>query len=159
MSFTLQLRPVIPDDLPIFFENQRDPAAVHMAAFTVKDPDDRAAFDAFWARILADDDIFNRTIVVDGEVAGSVSSYVSEIGPEVTYWIGRDYWGRGITTAALTEFLKVQTARPIFARAAQDNIGSLRVLAKCGFHIVGQDKGFAHARGQEIAEFILEFRD
>jgi RimJ/RimL family protein N-acetyltransferase len=155
----VSLRDVAADDLPVFFEHQRDPTAVHMAAFTVKNPDDRAAFDSFWTLILADDDILIRTIVVDEQVAGSVSSYVGEIGLEVTYWIGREYWGRGIATAALAEFLRLQTTRPIFARAAKDNVASLRVLAKCGFRIIGEDRGFANARGREIAEFVLELRE
>lgn len=156
----LQLRQTIPSDLPAFFEHQRDPAAVRMAAFTAKDPDDRAAFDAHWARILADRDIIMRTIVIDGQVAGSISSYLHEGNPEVTYWIGREFWGRGIATAALAEFLKLQTGRPIFARAAKDNIGSLRVLEKCGFEIIGEDRGYANGRGEEIEEYVLaRFKD
>lgn len=156
MSDDVMLRDVSADDLPIFFEYQRDPAAVHMAAFTVADPDDRVAFDAFWARIQADPDILNRAILVDGVVAGSVSSYIGDIGPEVTYWLGRDFWGRGIATAALARFLDIQTQRPIFARAAKDNLGSLRVLEKCGFRVIGTNRGFANARGEEIEEFVLE---
>ena len=153
---TVILREVRDDDLPVFFDNQRDPEAVHMAAFTSKDPDDRTAFDAHWARIRARDDILIRTIVVEGQVAGSVLSYVMEGEPEVSYWLGREFWGRGIATVALAEFLKLQTARPIFARAAKDNAGSLRVLQKCGFEIIGEDKGFAEARGREIEEFLLQ---
>lgn len=156
MMLKVSLRQVIASDLPAFFEQQRDPAAVHMAAFTMKDPDDRAAFDAHWARLLVDDSVIMRTIIVDGGVAGSVSSYVGDSGPEVTYWLGRDYWGRGIATAALVEFLKVQTTRPIFARAAADNLASLRVLQKCGFIITGRDQGFANARDRIIDEYLLE---
>lgn len=108
----ISLRQVTDSDLPIFYEQQRDPAAVHMAAFTAANPEDRAAFNDHWARILADDNNLIRTIVVEGQVAGSVSSYVDELGPEVTYWLGRDFWGRGIATAALAAFLKEQTTRP-----------------------------------------------
>jgi RimJ/RimL family protein N-acetyltransferase len=150
------LRKVAPDDLPIFYKQQRDPAGVHMAAFTMRDPDDRAAFDAHWAYILADPHVVLRTIVVDGQVAGSVLSYVGDIGPEVSYWLGREFWGRGVATEALRAFLKVQTTRPIFARAAADNAGSLRVLEKCGFVITGQERGYANARGEEIEECVLE---
>ncbi len=150
------LREVEPADLPIFYEQQRDPAGVYMAAFTMKDPNDRAAFDAHWARILADQQVLNRTILVEGRVAGSMASYLGDIGPEVTYWLGREFWGRGIATAALQEFLKVQTTRPLFARAAADNAGSLRVLQKCGFVITGQEQGYANAREQVIDEYVLE---
>lgn len=155
----ISIRDVTSDDLPIFFNHQRDPAAVHMAAFTAQNPDDRAAFDAFWARILADKDILIRTVVVEGRVAGSVSSYVGDVGPEVTYWLGREFWGRGVATAALAAFLREQTARPIYARAAKDNAGSLRVLEKCGFVIIGEDRGYANGRGQEIEEYLLERKE
>ncbi len=153
------LREVQPADLPFFFEHQRDLVAVRMAAFTAADPDDRAAFDAHWARILANESNLNRTIVLDGQVVGSVSSYVMEGDTEVTYWIGRDYWGRGIATAALREFLKVQTTRPVYARAAKDNTGSLRVLAASGFVIIGEDRGYANGRGEAIEEYVLVMED
>ncbi|MBP6015546.1 MAG: GNAT family N-acetyltransferase [Candidatus Promineofilum sp.] len=156
MAIKIQLREVVAADLPIFFDNERDPVAVRMAAFTSKDPADRAAFDAHWARNLAAADGMIRTILVDGQVAGNVFSYVDAMGPEVSYWIGRDFWGRGIATSALLAFLEIQTARPLFARAAKDNLGSLRILEKCGFAITGQDRGFANGRGEEVEEYILE---
>ncbi|MCB0242704.1 MAG: GNAT family N-acetyltransferase, partial [Anaerolineae bacterium] len=71
------------------------------------------------------------------------------------YWLGREYWGKGIATRALAAFLEIITVRPLYARAAQDNIGSLMVLAKCGFVICGKDKGFATARGGETEEYVL----
>jgi RimJ/RimL family protein N-acetyltransferase len=153
----LLLREVVDGDLPVFFAQQLDPEANYMAAFTARDPADRDAFNAHWARIRANDENLIRTIVVDGQVAGSVASYVDpELGePEVTYWIGREYWGRGIATRALSAFLKEQKARPIYGRAARDNIGSIRVLEKCGFQLTGYGKGFANARGEEIEEAIL----
>lgn len=155
---SIHLREVKLIDLPIFFDHHRDPAAVHMAAFTAANPDDRAAFDYHWARILADDNNLIRTIVVDDVPAGSVSSYVGEIGPEVTYWLGREFWGRGVATVALAQFLRQQTARPIYARVATDNAASLRVLVKCGFVIIDESMGFANARSQEISEYTLELQ-
>jgi len=77
---------------------------------------------------------------------------------EVTYWLDRAYWGRGLATNALAEFLHRFTLRPLFARAVKDHVASLRVLAKCAFVIVGEDRGFANARGQEVEEFVLEMR-
>ncbi len=127
-----------------------------MAAFTAKDPSDRDAFNAHWKRILSEPTVISKTILVDGQVAGSVSSYEDEGKPEVTYWIGKEYWGRGIATRALAEFLvNCNKVRPIYARAAKDNLGSLRVLDKCGFVVTGEDKGFANARGAEIEELVL----
>ena len=90
-------------------------------------------------------------------MAGSVSSYEEEGKPKVTYWLGKEYWGKGIATLALAEFLTHHNkTRPIYARVAKDNLGSRRVLEKCGFTIIGESKGFANARGQEIEEFLLE---
>ncbi len=74
---------------------------------------------------------------------------------EVTYWLGREFWGRGLATQALKRLLQLVATRPILARSAQDNPGSIRVLQKCGFKIVGEDQGFAQGRGEVTAEFIL----
>ena len=155
MADDIVLREVTDDDLPIFFEQQLDPDANYMAAFTSRDPTDRDAFMAHWARIRADETIINRTVVYNGQVAGSVASFEDGGRREVTYWLGREFWGKGIATRALTALLNYQTTRPIYARAAKDNAASVRVLQKCGFVITGEDKGYANARGQEIEEYIL----
>ena len=156
MTTILTLRPVVPEDLPILFEQQLDPDANYLAAFTAKDPHNREAFLAHWHRIRADETVLVRTIVVEGAVAGSVLSYEDDGHPEVSYWLGRAFWGRGYATRALTEFLAhVNRTRPIFARAATDNAASLRVLEKCGFGVVGTGRGFANARGAEVDEYLL----
>ena len=153
----LVLRNVAEDDLPFFFDFQIDPDANYMAAFTAKDPTNREAFTAHWHKILADPTTQNRTIVCDEQVVGSIASYEDAGHPEVTYWIGRAHWGKGIATRALTAFLaQVDTRRPIYARVAKDNLGSRRVLEKCGFQVVDEMKGFANARGEEIEELLLE---
>ena len=150
------LRKVQAADLPLFFDYQRDPEANQMAAFTAKDPTDQQAFRAHWTRILGDETSTIRTILFEGQVVGSVLSYEESAGrPEVSYWLGKPYWGQGIATAALHAFLAQVTARPIYARVAKDHRASLRVLEKCGFTIVGEDRGFANARDQEIEEWLL----
>ena len=150
------LRDVQESDLPIFFEQQLDPIANHMAAFTAENPGDRNAFLALWQRIVADRALIKRTILWDGRVAGNILSFDQYGRPSVGYWIGREYWGRGIATRALAAFLSLVPTRPLYARAAKDNAASLRVLQKCGFTIFGEDEGFASARRQEVEEFILE---
>jgi RimJ/RimL family protein N-acetyltransferase len=154
-----RLRPVIESDLPIFFQHQQDPVAVHMAAFTAADPSNREAFDAHWARILADDQIIIRTIIVDETVVGHVASFVQFGEREVTYWLGREHWGKGLATVALKAFLQVDGTRPLYARAARDHTASIRVLEKCGFVVIGYETSFANARGAEIEEAILELRN
>ena len=157
----VSLRDVAETDLPIFFDFQRDSAANYMAAFTTRDPTDKEAFAAHWNRILNDDRVLVKTIVFDGHVVGSVATFVDkEFGkPEVTYWIGKEYWGMGLATYALTRFLRDVTVRPIYGRAAKDNVASIRVLEKCGFRMFGQSKGFANARGAVVEEVILELSD
>ena len=160
MDNELLLRDVVNDDLPVFFVQQLDQEANYMAAFTAKDPTNREAFTAHWLRNLANETTINKTIIFDGQVAGSVASYEEEGRPEVTYWLGKEYWGKGIATLALKEFLShYNKKRPIYARVAKDNPGSRRVLEKCGFTVIGESKGFANARGQEIEELLLELRE
>ncbi len=158
MPHPIELRDVKKSDLPVFFEQQRDPAANQMAAFTSRDPEDVEAFEAHWSRMHDDDTIVVRTILFDGEVAGHVASFELHGKPQVTYWIGKDYWGRGVATAALSEFLNEFTARPLYASAAVDNVASIRVLEKCGFAVSGHEKAFAGARNEEIEERMFELR-
>ncbi|MFI6546017.1 GNAT family N-acetyltransferase [Streptomyces prunicolor] len=151
----VSLRPVHDSDLPVFFRQMNDPESLRMAAFTAKDPTDRDAFDAHWKRIRAAADVLNRTILADGDVVGSVAVYGEPDEREVTYWIDRTYWGKGIATAALRDLLAEAPERPVHARVAADNAGSRRVLEKCGFRVTGHDRGFANARGEEIDELVL----
>ena len=148
------LREVHDSDLPVFFRQMNDPEALRMAAFTPKDPADRDAFDAHWKRIRASQDVL-RTVLVDGDVVGSAAVYGEPGEREVTYWIERAHWGRGVATAALRELVAQVPERPLYARAAADNAGSLRVLQKCGFRVTARASGFANARGAEIDEFVL----
>jgi len=135
-----------------------DSAANYMAAFTAKDPADRNAFTAHWSRLLGDETVIKKTILFEGDVAGQVLSFERFGKREVCYWIGRQYWGKGIATQALSELLDHLKTRPLYARAAKDNIASIRVLEKCGFTISGHDKGFADARGEDVEEVILKLK-
>ena len=128
----IQLRNVEADDLPLFFEHQRDPIAVAMVAFNSRD---RAAFDQHWAKLLADDSLLKKAIIVDGEVAGNIGSWTAEGKREVGYWIDRAFWGRGVATEALSAFLCLEQTRPLYAGVAKHNVASIRVLQKCGFKL------------------------
>ncbi|MEV6794804.1 GNAT family N-acetyltransferase [Streptomyces sp. NPDC051320] len=150
----ISLREVEDADLPVFFGHMSDPESNRIAAFTCADPTDRDYFDAHWRRIRASDAVI-RTVLADGAVAGHASVYGPPDEREVTYFIDRALWGRGVATAALRALLDTVPTRPLYARAAADNKGSIRVLEKCGFTITGHDRGFAHARGAEIDEVML----
>ena len=149
------LRDVTQHDLPIFFRQQRDEAATRMAAFTSKNPADETAFNEKWRKILLDESTQKKTIVHAGQVVGHIASFELNGKPNVTYWIGREYWGRGFATDALLEFLRAFKELPLHASAASDNLSSLRVLIKCGFSIVGRERAYANARGEEIEEVLL----
>ena len=149
------LREMTADDLPVFFAQQIDPEANRMAAFTRKDPTNREAFFAHWARIQADKAIVMRTILANGQVAGYVLIHGWFGEPEVSYWLGREFWGKGIATQTLEAFLAAAPTRPLAAHVVKDNIASLRVLIKSGFIISAEGKGFSAARGVEVEEYIL----
>ncbi|MDG6994738.1 MAG: GNAT family N-acetyltransferase [Nitrososphaerota archaeon] len=156
----ITLRDVTKEDLSVFFEEQLDQEANFMAAFTSKNPNDKDAFMKHWTTVLSDKGVRIQTIVLsDGQVAGHVARYIDpEFGKiEVTYWIGKKHWGKGIGTTALSIFLRsIERARPIYARVASDNKRSVRVLEKCGFRVISKQKSFANARHREVEELIME---
>lgn len=156
MAHAVILRDLTENDLPILFEHQNDREASRMAAFLPRDPSDRDAFLTHWKRILADPTVTNRVILWNGQVAGSIGSFLWEGKPQITYWLGKAFWGHGIATLALTEFLRIVTVRPLYASAAKDNFASIRVLEKCGFARRGSGKAFAQARGTEVEEVFFE---
>jgi RimJ/RimL family protein N-acetyltransferase len=142
------LRDVRADDLDAFFEHQREPEANEMAIFPARE---REAFDAHWRKILADDSVIKKTIVHEGEVAGNLGSWEQDGRRLVGYWIGREFWGKGLATRALAEFVDLVSDRPLHAWVATSNVGSIRVLEKCGFVQVG-------SRTTDVEELLFELR-
>ena len=145
------LRAVVEGDLPAFFEHQRDPESVRMAAFPARE---REAFFEHWAKVRAEPGVIIRTIVFDGQVGGNIGSF--ERGGErlVGYWLGREFWGKGIATGALAAFLECDKTRPLYARVVPQNPGSIRVLEKCGFAAVGRDRAAAATGGPVMEEIV-----
>jgi uncharacterized protein (DUF849 family) len=135
---TIALRDVVSEDIPIFFAHQQDPEATQMAGFPARDWE---AFSAHWTRILGDDSLIQQTILVGGHAAGNVLCYPEDGDHLVGYWLGREFWGRGIATAALRAFLDSLPCRPLTAYVARHNLASRRVLAKCGFVLVREEEG------------------
>lgn len=125
------LRPVLATDLPILFQQQLEPAAVAMSAYPAKD---RGEFMRHWEGILKNKNVTARTIVYKEKVAGHIicwkeGKYEQRIG----YWIGKEFWRRGIASAAVAEMLVLVNIRPLFAEVANHNTASKRVLEKNGF--------------------------
>lgn len=152
----LKLRRSEKPDLELFFKFQLDERANYLAAFTPKNPTDKAAYLEKFTRHLRDPTINMQTILIDEIVVGSIARFEMHGEAEITYWLDRSFWGQGIATAALKNFLTVETTRPIFGRVAFDNPGSRKVLENCGFVKIGTDQGFANARQAVVEEFIYQ---
>jgi len=147
----VSLRPVTDQDVPAFWANQQDNrpdegASAHQEAFAAR-----------WRSVLNDRSAPIRTIIADGQVVGYIAHFRRKDLPEVSYELGRPYWGKGFATAALRQFLREITDRPLYARSAKDNPASIRVLQKCGFLIVAEAR-FTNPAGHEREEFIFELR-
>jgi len=143
MSIEILLRNVTESDLPILFEQQLDAEATQMATFPSRE---RETFMAHWAKIMADESNILKTIVFEGQVAGNIVGWESSGEWEVGYWIGKEYWGKGIATKALLLFLGLLKTRPLYAHVAKHNVASRKILEKCGFKVIGEEPG----------EFILK---
>ncbi len=142
------LRDVTEADIPVLFEHQADPEANEMAAFPAREWD---AFVAHWGRIFRDETALTKAVVFDGRVAGNVLSFERDGERLVGYWIGKEYWGRGIATKALTVFLEHERTRPLHACVARHNVASIRVLEKCGFTATSEGTG-----ADGIEEIVFE---
>jgi RimJ/RimL family protein N-acetyltransferase len=152
MTNEVSLRNVIESDLLILYEQQLDPEATAMAAFPSRG---RESFMAHWKKIMADATNILKTILIDDQIAGNILSWEMEGQCEAGYWLGKEYWGKGIATRALSEYVNIVKTRPLFAHVARHNSGSRRVLEKCGFTAIGEDT-YTNPAGVEVEEFILK---
>jgi len=152
MINNVQLRDAVETDLQIFYGQQQDPEAIQMAAFPSRSRD---AFMAHWLKILVDDSVVVKTILVNGDIAGNIVCFDQLGEREVGYWLGKEYWGKGIASQGLTQFLEYIETRPLYAHVAKHNIASRRVLEKCGFKVAAEDKFFSKIFGKEIEEYVL----
>lgn len=152
MANEIILRDVTESDLPLLYEQQLDPEATAMAAFPSRDRD---AFMAHWQKIMAYENNLIKTILRDGQVAGYILSWEMLGEREVGYWLGKEFWGKSIATQALAEYVRIVKTRPLMAHVARHNVGSRRVLEKCGFKLIGEDK-YNNPAGVEVEEFVLK---
>lgn len=148
----VRLRSVEDRDLDVFFEHQADSQAVEMAAFPARD---RGQFADHWAKVRVDETSVVRTIVADGIVAGHIGSWQDKGQQLLGYWVGREWWGRGVATQALVLFVDEVSIRPLYAHVAVHNVGSIRVLDKCGFRRDRAQETQAPAPDDGIEELIF----
>lgn len=151
MEIDVSLRDVQEGDFSIFYEQQLDPEATHMAAFPARDYE---AFTAHWEKGMAEETTILKTVVFQGRVAGNVVSWEQSGKCNVGYWLGKEYWGKGVASAALSLFLTEFEKRPLFSHVAKHNVASIHVLQKCGFANYCAGK-FTDVDGDEGEEFIM----
>jgi RimJ/RimL family protein N-acetyltransferase len=150
------LRVLADTDLDALFEWEREPEAVQMAAFTRPDPSDRPSFDAHYQRVRRDPSVLLRAVDDGRGLVGTVASFMMDGDREVSYWIDPARWGEGLASAALGEFLRIEATRPLFARVAEHNTGSAKVLTRAGFKQIGFGTSFADGIGRHVVEFIYK---
>ncbi len=153
---SLRLRPLIDADLDTLFEWERDPLAVQLAAFTREDPSDRNAFDAHYRKVRNDESNVLLAVEMDGRFVGTVSAFTIEGDREVSYWIDPARWREGLATTALAALLAVEITRPLYARVAEHNLGSAKVLERAGFVRIGAETSHANGLGRQITEHIYQ---
>lgn len=124
-----------------------------MAAFPPRDKD---SFMTHWGKVLADHSIIKKAVLYRGRLAGNIVCFEQGGKSLVGYWIGMEFWGKGIASRALTMFLDHVKQRPIYARVAKHNAGSIRVLEKSGFSLSGEDTATDIPFGVEVEEFIFQ---
>lgn len=151
----IELRDLDDDDLDAIFEMMRDRVSIEAAAFTADDPDDRDGFDAWIARQRSNPDVGCYIVTENGGFAGTAAAFTVDGDREVSFWLARHAWGRGIGTEALRLLVSREAERPLYARAAVHNLASIAVLTKCGFTEVSRNVAFAPGVGREVEEIVF----
>ena len=155
MKNSIILRAVAADDIAVFFEQQNNPAAVKMAAFPARSRED---FNTHWTNILKNKDVLVRTILHNKKTAGNIVGFSINGKREVGYWLGQEFWGQGIATRALRQFIKLEKYRPLYAVVAAHNKASIRVLEKSCNKIIDHDPDFTNEKGELIVGFLMELK-
>ncbi len=151
MDPQVSIRDVQERDLRVFYEQQLDPEATHMAAFPAREYE---AFMSHWQRIMGEPAVILQTVIFEGEVAGNIVIWEESGESNVGYWLGKKYWGQGVATAGLSLLLKQVERRPLYAHVAKHNVASIRVLQKCGFCTCREDT-YSDVIGEEGIEFVM----
>ena len=148
MPIDISLRQVTEQDLSTLFAHHQ---ANHVEQ---RAPADYDAFAARWSRMLVDPNVKIKAILDGENLVGYISKFRRQDLPEVSYELSAPYWGKGFATAALNLFLREISTRPLYARAVKNNRASIRVLEKCGFSVVGEDR-FIAPSGRQVEELIF----
>lgn len=151
----IELRDLEDDDLDAIFDMMRDPDAVALAAFTAADPDDRAAFDGWIARERTTEGVVYGIVTERGGFAGTAAIFSVDGDREVSVWLARHAWGRGVASEALRLIVSREGERPLYARTAAHNGAAIAVLERNGFTEVSRNTVFAPGLGRDVEELVF----
>ena len=111
----------------------------------------------YWLKKTKADDycfnIFIKNILIGGI---SITNKKNNTNPELGYWIGEDYWGKGYATEAcislISYFFLNSSAEKIYASHMIHNDNSKKILLKLGFNEIGKGKVFSLSLQTEIED-------
>lgn len=155
----VRLRPHRAEDFEVLVSFVDDEEAFYLAGGGTRDKtvaDMQARIEGY-----VTEGAFFQVILFEGAAAGYVAAFEREGKLEVSYWLGRAFWGKGIASRALAlwvERLKVShqatCPRHLYARVAKDHPASICVLEKNGFKVVSEDSYFSDHRNADVAEWL-----
>jgi RimJ/RimL family protein N-acetyltransferase len=151
----LSIRNATESDLEALYRLQLDPEYNRMAAFGSANPEDSIAFMNHKHKVLRDSSCLFYTIELNLEPIGNIGSFFFDGERDLGYGIAKEHWGKGYATRAVQAFLLIENTRPLGARVAVHNPGSMRVLEKCGFEYVKSDHGFSDFLQTTVEEKIF----
>jgi ribosomal-protein-alanine N-acetyltransferase len=104
-------------------------------------------------------------ISVDGDAVGgigfSLHRDVERVSAEIGYWLGEEFWSRGITTAALkavTDYaIQTHGLTRLYAVPYEWNPASFRVLEKAGYSLEGRLRRSAIKDGKIIDQLLYAY--
>ncbi len=147
----LLFRPFIQADIEVLADIANDN---DIARQTSKLPHPLKVADVIcWLEEIGNDIAYG--IIYQDKLAGSISARViHEDEAELSYWVARPYWGKGIASEAVAFFVKHLFEQHDFIRLqasrAKDNPGSGRVLEKVGFNNTGPVLYYSRARNEDV---------
>lgn len=151
----IELREIDEDDLDAIFAMMRDDEAIARAAFTAEHPDERDEFDAWVHRERSTEGVVYEVVTENGGFAGTVAAFPVDSDREVTFWLARHAWGRGVATEALRILVSREPVRPLYARVAAHNAAGIAVLERNGFTEVSRSTVFAPGVGRDVDELVF----
>ncbi len=111
-------------------------------------------------RDRADAEELSFQVDLNGEMIGGVGFKKLQETPEIGYWLGRPYWGKGYMSeaarAAVAWLFQNTDRERLACEAMTENAGSLKVAEKLGFRTVGEVGCKSLSRGGTMPAIRME---